>query len=108
MTKHIYRGFDNLDADCLAFHALPLCDILHSFIGERDYSYIEAVFFPIELVEYILCLAQFEKNVDVAVVEQFKSKYLTVDSLYPIARLIELWGLEKFNQMISELRALCE
>jgi hypothetical protein len=39
---------------------------------------------------------------------EFAKKYLTEDSLCPIDKLIELWGMEKFNQMIEDLQILAK
>lgn len=105
MNKYEYRGFDKLDEDSSVKLALPLCDILRSFLGERDFSYISAAFYPIEMVELILHYLKYEKSIDSS---DFAAKYLTEDSLCPIDSLLAQWDTEKFNQMIAELSLLAK
>ena len=101
-----YPGFDKLEEGSPLFHALPLCDILHSILGERDFSYISAAMFPIELTELILNFLKYDKMIDSNAMEDFSKRFLTEDSLCPIDTLLALWGTEKFNQMITELQIL--
>lgn len=104
MAQYKYPGFDKLEENSPLFSVLPLCDILRSFLGERDFSYISAAMFPIELVEFILHYFVFEKKVNSEIINNFSKQYLTEDPLCPIEKLLKLWGNEKFQQMISELQ----
>lgn len=108
MNNYKYLGFDKLEENSPLFRALPLCDILHSFLGDRDFSYISAAAFPIELVELILHYLEYEKNTDRELICDFSKKYLTEDSLCPINKLLELWGEDKFEEMIAELKTLSD
>ncbi len=106
MSKYKYPGFDKLEENSELLRALPLCDIVHSFFGERDFSYISAALFPIELTELILHCFEYEKKIDRQVIDNFSKQYLTEDSLCPIDKFLMLLGEEKFNQMIAELQKI--
>ncbi len=108
MKKYKYCGFDKLEENSILLRALPLCDILHSFLGERDFSYISAARFPIELTELILHYLKYEKNVAPDVIDNFSKKYLTEDPLCPIDKLLSIWDDEKFDKMIAELKLLSD
>ncbi len=108
MSNYKYPGFDKLEENSPLFRALPLCDILHSFLGERDFSYISASLFPIELVELILHYLEYDKKINSELIGDFSKKYLTEDSLYPIDELLKLWGDEKFDRMITKLKTLSD
>ena len=101
-----YPGFDKLEEGSPLFHALPLCDILHSFLGERDFSYISAAMFPVELAELILNFLKYDKGLDSNTIDNFSKRFLTEDYLCPIDKLLTHWGVEKFNQMVTELQNL--
>lgn len=106
MDKYQFRGFDQLEEDSVLLLSLPLCEILHSLMGHRNYSYIAEANYPIELVETILHFLKYEKGVDEALLDEFAAKYVTVDSLYPMDKLLELWGREKYDRMVAELKEL--
>ncbi len=106
MKTYNFPGFDRLEKDSPVKYAIPLCNILRSFIGESDFSYISAAFYPLEMLELILHYLKYDKELDSDVIDNFSQKYLIEDSLCPIDTLIELWGVEKFNQMIAELQML--
>ena len=101
-----YPGFDKLEEGSPLFYALPLCEILRSFWGDRDFSYISAAMFPIELTELILNFLKYDKMIDSNAIDDFSKRFLTEDPLCPIDALLALWGTEKFNQMTSELQIL--
>lgn len=106
MSKYKYPGFDKLEEDSVLFRALPLCDILKLLLGERDFSYISSAQYPLELTELILHYLKYEKNVATDVIDSFLKKYLTEDPLCQIDKLLSIWGDEKFEKMISELKML--
>lgn len=108
MSKYKYPGFDKLEEDSVLFRALPLCDILYPFFGERDFGYIESSMFPIELTELILHFLKYEKNVSSELIDSFSKEYLTEDSLCSIDKLLSIWGDEKFDKMIAELQMLSD
>ena len=108
MSKYKYPGFDKLEEDSPLFRALPLCDILHSFFGDRDFSYISAAAFPLELIELILHYLKYEKNIAPDAIDDFSKKYLTEDPLCTIGKLLTFFGDEKFNRMIAELKMLSD
>ena len=76
MSKYKYPGFDKLEEDSVLFRALPLCDILYPFFGERDFGYIESSMFPIELTELILHFLKYEKNVSSELIDSFSKNIL--------------------------------
>ena len=106
MGNYKYPGFDKLPEDSPIKLSLPLCDILHSMFGDRDFAYISAAYYPLELTELILYRLKYDRGIDV--IEYFSKKYITMDTLCPIDTLLELWGLDKFNQMIEELQNIAE
>ena len=106
MEKYNYPGFDKLEENSPLLRSLPLCDILHDLIGDLDYPYVSTALYPLELTELILYHLKSHKGVDM--IEYFSQKYITEDTLCPINTLLELWGDEKFNQMISELQNIAE
>lgn len=77
-------------------------------LGERDFSYISSAQYPLELAELILHYLKYEKNVATDAIDSFSKKYLTEDSLCPIDKLISIWGDEKFDKMIAELKLLSD
>ena len=106
-AKMSYPGFDKLEDDSPLFRSLPLCDMLHSFLGDRDFSYISAAYYPLELTELIFHYLEYQKGVRREVIDNFSNEHLTEDSLCPIDKLLTLYGEEKFSKMITELQALC-
>ena len=108
MEGYKYPGFDKLDADAPLWRSIPLCDVLRSFLGERDFSYIGSANFPLEMSELILFYLEYERGVDKSVLDAFAKNYFTEDSICPIEKLIELWGDEKFEQMIADLQDLAK
>lgn len=108
MSKYKYPGFDKIDNDSPLLLSLTLCDILHSFFGERDFSYISAALYPLELTELILHYLEYDKKVDKKLIDDFSKKYLTEDSLCPVHKLLGLWGKDKFDQMTVELQNLAD
>ena len=106
MEKYNYPGFDKLEENSPLLHTLPLCNILHDLIADRDYPYVSTALYPLEMTELILYHLKFHKGIDV--IECFSQKYITEDTLCPINTLLELWGVEKFNQMIEELQNIAE
>ncbi len=108
MEKNKHLGFEHLEEDSVLFLTFPLCEMLHSFIGDRDYSYLSMAMYPIEICEIILHFLEYTKGVDKKLLRSFSEKYLTEDSLCPIDRLLELWGRKKYDNMISEIKNLAE
>lgn len=106
MANCKYPGFNKLEENSPLFLSLPLCDLLRELIGKRDYAYIASALYPLELTELILHYLKYDRGIDDG--GEFAQKYLTEDSLCPIDKLIELWGMEKFNQMIEDLQILAK
>ena len=108
MAKYKCPEFDRLEEGHIYFQTLPLCEILQTFIGDRDYGYLDVAMYPIEICEVILHFLEHTKGVDKELLRSFSEKYITVDSLYPIDKLIELWGREKYDNMIADIKKLAE
>ncbi|MBQ2241180.1 MAG: hypothetical protein II319_03455 [Clostridia bacterium] len=103
-----FPGFDKLEEGSPLYLALPLCEILHSFLGDRDFSYISAAMYPIELVELILHYLKYDKKIDRAKIKDFEKKYLTEDSLCPIEKLLAAEDSDIFFQMLADLKKLSQ
>lgn len=108
MEHYNFPGFDKLEEGSPLYLALPLCEILHSFLGDRDFSYISAAMYPIELVELILHFLKYDKKIDQDKIKDFGDKYLTEDSLCPIEKLLAVEDSDKFFQMIADLKKLAQ
>lgn len=108
MKNNNFPGFDKLEEGSPLYLALPLCEILHSFLGDRDFSYISAAMYPIELVELILHYLEYDKKIDQAKIKDFWEKYLTEDSLCPIEELLAAEDSDKFFQMVADLKKLTQ
>ena len=61
-----------------------------------------------EMIELIFFYLEYDKGVDKAALDAFAEKYFTEDSICPINKLLELWGDEKFEQMIADVKRLAE
>ncbi len=108
MKHYNFPGFDKLEEGSPLYLTLPLCKILQSFLGDRDFSYISAAMYPIELVELILHYLKYDKKIDRVKIKNFSKKYLTEDSLCPIEVLLAADGSDKFFQMVADLKKLAE
>ena len=108
MEYYNFPGFDKLEEGSPLYLALPLCEILHSFLDNRDFSYISAAMYPIELVELILHYLKYDKKIDRAKIKDFEKKYLTEDSLCPIEKLLAAEDSDKFFQMVADLKKLSQ
>ena len=106
MGKCIYPGFNKIDENDARNRMLPFCDILHDLIGERDFAYISDAMYPIQLIGLILSYLEHKRGVPHEKIETFSSKYLTEDWLCPAEKVLEIWGDEKLDTVITELREM--
>ena len=106
MGKHIYPGFDKIDENDARDRMLPLCDMLHDLIGERDFAYISDAMYPIQLIGIILAFLEHKCRVPHEKIEAFSSKYLTEDWLCTAEKVLEIWGDEKLDTVITELQEM--
>ncbi len=98
-----------MEADDPRHHAVPLCDVLRAVADRKtNICYIADSMFPLELTELILHFLEYNKGVPRDVLEDFRKRYITMDTLCPIGKLLNLWGLDKFNMMIRELEVMAE
>ena len=106
MEKYIYPGFDKIDENDARNRMIPFCDMLYDLVGERDMPYISESLYPVQLIGLILAFLEHKRGVPHKKIEAFSSKYLTEDWLCPPEKVIDLWGYEKLDAVITELREM--
>jgi hypothetical protein len=100
--------FDVFEEDSIFMLTKPLCDILHTLENPNFCNCLNIALFPIEICETILHYLEHDRGVDSKRIKEFYDKYITVDSLYRVDKLIELWGREKYDTMIADMYKLTE